>query len=181
MKATLTILQQDIKRLRNFIQGIELHVNLSTCDPQKIQDTTTKEKLKEYQDFYASIKTEKAILDYTTIIVNLYSAFETFIEGTIMGYLSELNRIVPSFEELPEKIKNNHNSLSAQLLLNLKLQKFHGTITEKAIIENLHSCVGNPGLASYVLNVLAFTAHNSNFRVGSINEFFSYIPCLLVV
>ncbi|MDM8515728.1 MAE_28990/MAE_18760 family HEPN-like nuclease [Desulfobacterales bacterium HSG16] len=173
MDAILISQKQNLNRLRDFLRGIKLHHDLLKIDTDIIQDRLIKKNLEKHNRFYLNIKTEKALLDYTTVTVNLYSSFEQFIEGMIMAYLSHINNIIPKFNELPDNIKKVHSNLSAQLLLNLHLQKYHGITTENDIIHNLYTCTKN--LSGYKLNTLAFAHHSSNFRVNSINEIFSHV------
>jgi len=86
-----------------------------------------------------------------------------------MAYLEELDSTISTFEDLPEKIRKSHTSLSAQLLMNSQLDKYRDRCNEVDIIQRMHSCTtGGP----FHLNSLAFIDHKSNFRIDALNLFF---------
>lgn len=124
--------------------------------------------LEEYKEFSSNV-----IFQYNTIIVSMYGYFEAFIEESIKAYLNNFKKYTISFNDMPEKVKENHSFLSALLIQNKNLPKYKEIIKEEEVIINMNSCIIKS--SDYNLNVDAYTYHSSNFRKSSIDEFFSKI------
>ncbi|MDY0280539.1 MAG: MAE_28990/MAE_18760 family HEPN-like nuclease [Salinivirgaceae bacterium] len=116
-----------------------------------------------------SNKIDRRIQTYASGIVLLYGLFEQYVEEIMVAYLEEMNATINNFDDMPRKIKENHTTLSAQLLINRDLDKYRDRCSEADIIQRMHSCMRNK---PYRLNTLAFIDHKSNFRIEPLNRFF---------
>lgn len=152
-----------IEKTKKLISSKEIEINLST---------SFKTKFEAVQNYYKSFGSRK-VLEYNTIIISLYGFFERFLEDLIKDYINRLNIIVPCVKDLPKKIQKNNFELSADLLKRLNMSKINGTTTKDEIIACLYSCTGDK--KKFKVCADAYTHHSSNFRVKSINDFFSNV------
>jgi hypothetical protein len=149
-----------IEAEKKFIRENRLTINQST---QKVGC--------DYQDYIQKVSTlDKRIINYNAIIISLYSAYESFVESIGLSYLKRLNQIVPSYNELPEKIKVNHIIYSSELILELNKSKY-SALDEKKIINNLYNCVNFN--SNYKINYESFVKRNTNLWVSTVNDIFS--------
>ncbi|OME28898.1 hypothetical protein BSK63_23595 [Paenibacillus odorifer] len=176
MRSVLIEFKNGIEQISNFIESIDKHKKtISTYRKAKdknITPTELEEQIRIFVEGYESFSSKSAF-DYNTIVVSLYGYFERFIEDLIKAYISSLKSFVKNFNEMPEKIRMNHSDLSAILIQNLKLPKYQDTIKSENIVINMHSCV--IGNVEFEINLDAYTYHTSNFRQGSIDEFYSKV------
>lgn len=176
MKSVLLEFHNGLEELIQFIEGSKIQQKIVTT--YRKSETTSisivpeglSEKFQVFVSHYESFNNKKRF-DYNTIIVSMYGFFESFIEDIIKAYISTLIEYTDSFNALPVKIIENHNELSAVLIQNLKMPKYQNVTSEEKIISNMHSCV--KGDSNYYINLDAYTHHTSNFRKGSIDEFFA--------
>jgi hypothetical protein len=116
-----------------------------------------------------SSKINRRIQTYASGIILLYGLFEQYVEDVLIAYLEEIDSTITNFDDVPDKIRQSHTNLSAQLLINRELDKYRDRCNEADIILRMHSCMhGGP----FRLNALAFTDHKSNFRIEPLNRFF---------
>ena len=115
---------------------------------------------------------QKRSYDYSLAIITLYGIFESFVEKVVCAYLSALKSQIKTYSQLPEQIRKNHTILSTKLI-GINSSKY-GEVKENEIIANLHSCLNQTG-DEYKLNLSAFRQHTSNFRMGSLRDFFKQV------
>jgi len=116
-----------------------------------------------------SNKIDRRIQTYASGIILLYGLFEQYVEEMLVAYLEEMNATIDNFDDMPIKIRENHTTLSAQLLINRDFDKYRDRCSETDIVQRLLSCVHG---GSFRLNTLAYTDHKSNFRIEPLNRFF---------
>ncbi|MEH6979107.1 MULTISPECIES: MAE_28990/MAE_18760 family HEPN-like nuclease [Bacillus] len=175
MKSVLMEFQKGLSELKKFIENSQFQKKMFTTFKKSkeagvhITPPELGEQFKLFIEHYQSFS-NKQIFEYNTIIISMYGYFEAFIEELIKAYISNLSETVSDFKKMPLKIQENHSALSAILIQNLTLPKYQNITTADKIIINAHSCVVGNG--NYSINLDAYTYHTSNFRQGSIDEFF---------
>lgn len=182
MKSQLSQFLMGLDGLDTFITGIEKHNALISYIPSRRDRRTLWKRpnrgsslgplLSDYRRHYTSFMTKRT-LDYNTVIISLYGYLESFIEGLIKNYLVSVCRLVPNYSDLPEKIRDTHFGLSADLIRNLVLPKYQNLTTREDIVKNLYSCIETP--EAYRLNPDAYTHHTSNFRFETIEKCFGTV------
>ncbi len=112
----------------------------------------------------------KKTFQYNAVVISLYGILEQFIEGIIMEYLNQINSVVEEYNQLPQKIIDNHVNYSAHLIQNLKWnKKYQNLTTQEEVIENLHKCLKN---TDYTLNATAFIQHQANIKHDVVVQLF---------
>lgn len=172
MKSILINYHNNLEELKKFINIQQYERNIISKIEKKIIKVHNIEDLQIFYQLYNDFS-GKRIFEYTAIIIYMYSSLESFIEESVKLYLNELSLTIEKFNELPEKIVNNHAHLSAILIQNLNHQKYNGSVSLQHIIKNMNDCINNT--VGYQINVDAYTHHTANFKEGIIDEFFSKI------
>lgn len=171
MWTSIILLKRELESIKFYIDGIRKTNETLGYDTECILPAEFKQKIDDLKEYYSGF--HRKPFDYKVIIISLYGAFEHFIEELTQNYISYLNKRIPSYSQLPEKIRNNHFDLSAELIGNLKYPKYQNLISKEQIVKNLNSCVEQR--VSYKLNKEAYIHHTANFRHDNINEFFSKV------
>ena len=163
--------QDRVKQLISFLDDAEAINALSSAINSENEDKFSSIKPSHLTRFdrlkFNTIN--RKIQTYASGIVLLYGLFEQYVEEIMVAFLEELDSTISNFDDIPEKIRENHTNLSAQLLINRNLDKYRERCNETEIIQRMHLCShGSP----FRLNAVAFTDHKSNFRIESLNRFF---------
>ncbi|MCM3398208.1 HEPN domain-containing protein [Oceanobacillus profundus] len=123
-------------------------------------------KLKNHRD------TRFKQFEYSSIIISMYGNLERYIEDVLAEVLDVYSKNIKAYNDLPEVIQDNHFKLSAELIKNLDLPKYINKVSVNSIIANMNSCLDND---KYKINIEAFTHHTANFRIETIDNYFSNI------
>ncbi len=119
-------------------------------------------------------KMNKRIFESNAIIISLYGILENYIENCIKEYLNNFSDIVPLYNNLPEKIQENHFKLSVKLLSILREQKSKfKDLTKEKILKKLSNCVENKN--NYKINTDAFIISSGNLKHKRIIELFKLL------
>lgn len=129
--------------------------------------------LRDYAEAMDKHRVADGLLNYSAIVVLTYGAFEQLIEELIVEHIQILNRIVPTFQQLPGPIQAQHTDLSAVLLRARTTRKYETRVQEVELLQNLLLCA--QGGANYRLNAMAFAQHSANLRIGLLNEMFAQV------
>jgi len=168
MKSSLITFESGVIDLKYYIEGLELESKLlSFCQKKELPE----DPVVLFKDHVLKAVSSKKRLNYNMIIVSLYGIFEHFIESIIVEYMSYLNKVVPSYEELPDSIIKNHLDLSFELISRGIREKSRNHSSANRIIHKLNSCLSH--LEKYEINNEAFSLHSANFRIATINDAFS--------
>lgn len=162
--------QASINNLKEYVRVSlkqEQNINILSDDRDLIQSSLILSELIENEPILRSLRKN---IDYSASVILLYGALERYIEDVAVEYLRYLSSFVNVYQELPDKIKNNHLQKSLDLINSLKLEKYEH-LNQEEIIKNLYLCQSSE--SSYQLNFEAYTQHTANFRNENINLFFS--------
>lgn len=110
--------------------------------------------------------------EYSSIIISMYGNLERYIEDSLSEVLDLYSKNIKMYSDLPNVIIDNHFKLSAELIKNLDLPKYINKISVDSIITNMKSCLDN---SNYKINIEAFTHHTANFRIDTIDSYFSNV------
>lgn len=107
---------------------------------------------------------------YTGAMVGLYAALEQYIEGLVQDAAHMLVEACDDYDQLPEKLKQTHRSLTTGVLIQMQEGRYHGSLSERDLVAGLHHAIG-----SYMpvrLNHSVFGHHTANFRWPVIRHMF---------
>ena len=113
MDAALLSIRRGLMDLRGHLDGVEKHNQLLSIDRANVDTAHVPAAMREFYAFFSEYATRKAVIDYSAVIILLYGLIERFVEDCMRDYLLYLNDAVPSFNDLPEKIRNSHTEMSS--------------------------------------------------------------------
>lgn len=168
MNSILLKFKTQLEGLRKLVQFYEtenkLQADFIVYDPDQ-----SKAYLYELSQHFKAFSVTKREFNYNSLVISLYGYFERFIEDIVVDYLDQLNKAVPNYNDLPEKITERHYSLCIALLGKLDQARYAG-LAKKDIIDKLNKCL-NVG-EQYKFIIDAFTQHGANFKTSVIDDFF---------
>lgn len=130
---------------------------IEKAQPNSVLKTLTISKIKQF--------------DFNSHIISIYGAYEHFVEQLFALYLNSICSVITSYNLLPKDIQNNNLDKTILIIKQLDYRKNQNIKPEK-LIEILHK---NLNENSSVINVDAFKNHNANFRIKTIDKYFSEI------
>ena len=123
---------------------------------------------------YINSSTKKKF-NYKSLIISLYGIIEFYSENFLIKYLEEMNKIIPVYNELKQKIRDTNLINSANLTLKVIENKHHkyNSLNAEDIIINLNSCLTN--INPYTINYPSFTLLSGNLKHSKICDLFKQI------
>jgi RiboL-PSP-HEPN len=119
--------------------------------------------------------TDRKIFEYKASIISLYGLLEKYIEIWVKEYLESLSCVIPDYNNIDKKIRDNHFELSLKLvniILHRENPKYQH-LTKEKILANLNQCIVNP--SNYMFNADAFTIPSGNLKHKQIVRIFELI------
>ena len=121
MVNAITLLHE---RLDSITTHIEVLKKIEVITKQQIENDDIK--------YIQSKQTDEKIFNYRANIISLYGAFEFYVEEVFKEYIECLKGIIPQYDSLDDKIKNNYF---------IKVAKLHSNITERQIAQNIEKVI----------------------------------------
>lgn len=163
------------ERLKELISFIDSNQDINVIAGTKLPEADENDLIKALRPHLVSLQkgvTIRKVYTYTSSVILLYGLFEQYVEELVIAYLLKLEQTIPNFDDMPKKIKKSHTELSAQLLLNRQLDKYHDRCNVAEVVHRMNLCIKKE---RFNLNTLAFIDHKSNFRIDSLNQFFASV------
>lgn len=110
---------------------------------------------------------------YTGAMVGLYAALEQYVEGLVQDAAHLMADACDDYDQLPDKLKQTHRSLTTGVLLQMQEGRYHGLLSERDVVAGLHHAIG--GYMPVRLNHSVFGHHTANFRWPVIRHMFERI------
>lgn len=106
---------------------------------------------------------------YDGAYLSACALFELSIRDLIEKYVSCVNDEVPTYNQVPQKMREWHITGNAYLLSNIGMEKFKH-INKRHILECLSSCLKPSRRKPYKFNMEAFSYHGNNMKSSVIND-----------
>ncbi|MGL5931906.1 MAG: HEPN domain-containing protein [Cetobacterium sp.] len=163
----------------NELNEIDNYINYLEATREILRLKYNAEILKNFKKNHNKIKVKIRQYEYKLLIISVYGSIEKLFENTIKEYIEKLNKNITEYGELPLKIRENNFLFSAKLIEKMtKSSKYTNVIEKEEIIEKLYTTIKK--VENYELNAISFTDHSTNFRLNSINEFFSKVDIIQI-
>lgn len=146
----------EVNQIREYLKHIQYVNDVVGSTILEEDNEQIKALLNRLKEHDRSFRTDKRIFEYKAAIISLDGLLEKYIETWIKEYLDSLSKLVPNYNELDEKIRNNHFELSLKLIntiISRESAKYQHLTKEKLLI-NLNTCLVNP--TNYQINTEAF-------------------------
>ncbi|MDR0237116.1 MAE_28990/MAE_18760 family HEPN-like nuclease [Acinetobacter sp.] len=173
-KETLELFIQDINDIREYIKYIEIVNNI-----EGITTSLSNTPLLQLKDHLRSFGVSKKIFEYKSITISLYGILEKHIGIWIKEYLDNLPDIVANYNDLPDRIREDHFTLSVKLLALINENRYakYNDIDKKKVLSKLNSCIENP--LEFQLNSDAFYLQSGNLKHVKVSEAFACLDIKL--
>lgn len=109
---------------------------------------------------------------YNATIISLYGSVELFIDEITETYIDEAYKIVGNYYELPQKMREKHETTSGEFLTNPGRFSNYG-ITKERLIKNLNDCLN--GEKNALINMKMILRHGGNLASEQIFQFYNGI------
>lgn len=165
----------EVNQIREYLKHIQYVNDVVGSTILEEDNEQIKALLNRLKEHDRSFRTDKRIFEYKAAIISLYGLLEKYIETWIKEYLDALSKLVPNYNELDEKIRNNHFELSLKLIntiISRESAKYQHLTKEKLLI-NLNPCLVSP--TNYQINTEAFVMLSGNLKHNKIVEIFKYL------
>jgi len=162
---------EGIEELKTYLETSQIEEKLTKLLLQRqiILETQEKQILNEI----AAKQTFRKRYLYSVAIVSLYGLLEQLVDVLIETYINQIACSVDSYQDMPQKIKENHVSFSMDLIRAINRDNYRKNTTEEDIIANLHSCLSKQ--RSFRMNGAAFIIHSGNITLDKIEKYMTSI------
>lgn len=125
-----------IAMLQKRLDSINTHIKVL----KRIENITKQQIENDDFKYIQSKQTDEKTFNYQANIISLYGSLEFFIEEVFKEYIEHLRHIIPQYNSLNKKIKDNYFDNVAKLHSKLHYAKF-SHITELKIVQNLEKVI----------------------------------------
>ena len=173
MKITLlNKFQEELNHIRDYLKHIEYVNNVIGYSGLENDSDEIKILLKTLKEHSKFFRIARKRFEYKATIISLYGLLEKYIEAWIKEYLDSLSRLVPNYNLIDEKIRENHFELSLKLINTMTTRESakYQHITKEEVLNNLNSCIVSPN--NYRINAEAFVLSSGNLKHAKISDLF---------
>ena len=174
-KTSLERFKTELNQIREYLKHIQYVNNVVAYAVLEEDNEEIKALLNSLKEHDRSSKTDKRVFEYKAAIISLYGLLEKYIETWIKEYLDSLSNLVPNYNELDEKIRNNHFELSLKLIntiISRESAKYQH-LTKEEVLTKLNTCLVSP--TNYQINTEAFVLLSGNLKHNKIVEIFKLL------
>ncbi|QSV68381.1 MAG: hypothetical protein HEQ12_16685 [Aphanizomenon flos-aquae DEX188] len=164
---------REVNQIREYLKHIQYVNDVSAYAILETDNEQIRNLLNTLKEHDRSFRTDKRIFEYKASIISLYGLLEKYVELWIKEYLDSLSNVVPEYNKIDQKIRDNHFELSLKLINTItsretaKYQHF----TKEEVLKKLNDCIVNP--TKYQINTDAFVLLSGNLKHNKIVELFN--------
>jgi len=165
----------EVNQIREYLKHIQYVNNVVGYAVLQKDNEEIKALLNSLKEHDRSFRTDKRVFEYKAAIISLYGLLEKYIETWIKEYLDSLSNLVPNYNELDEKIRNNHFELSLKLINTIISRESAKDqhLTKEEVLRKLNTCLVSP--TNYQINTEAFVLLSGNLKHNKIVEIFKLL------
>ncbi|MEG4229276.1 MAE_28990/MAE_18760 family HEPN-like nuclease [Microcoleus sp. N9_B2] len=171
-RTSLNSFQTDVNQIREYLKHIQYVNDVVGYAVLEEDNQEIKSLLNTLKKHEKSFRIEKRVFEYKAAIISLYGLLEQYVETWVKEYLDSLSSLVPEYNQIDEKIRDNHFELSLKLIdiiINRELAKYKN-LTKEEVLRKLNHCIVN--LTNYQINTEAFVLSSGNLKHNKIVELF---------
>jgi RiboL-PSP-HEPN len=167
--------KKEINQVREYFQHIQHVDNILNYVVSSTDNEEIKVSLNRLKDHHRSFRKDKKIFEYKASIISLYGLLEKYVEIWIKEYLDSLAVLITDYNNIDEKIRNNHFELSLKLINTIAGRESakYQHLTKEEVVKNLNECIVNP--KNYKFNTEAFVILSGNLKHKQIVKMFELV------
>ena len=154
----LNNLKDEIKTIRSIINISEKLREIIADNPSQLNTEDLK-----YLQANAPLGDKWLVNDHCSSITRLYALYENFVENLVRDWIILLPQLYSCYQDLPESVRNKHQTGCATLLGNENKRNRFDSLSERDIIKNLFD-TEYKNTTKYNLTSAAFLLHEANLR-----------------
>lgn len=165
----------ELNQIREYLKHIEYVTNIVADFSFENDAISIANSLIDFKEHYKKNHRDKKVFEYKSIVISLYGLLERYVETWIKEYLDFLSVTITDYNEIDEKLRNNHFKLSIQLITMITSRDSakYEHIVKEDILKRLNECITH--IKPYKLNSDAFTISSGNVKHNKIVELFALI------
>jgi predicted HAD superfamily phosphohydrolase len=164
---------REINQIREYLKHIQYVNDVSAYAVLETDNEQIRNLLNTLKEHDRSFRTDKRIFEYKASIISLYGLLEKYVELWIKEYLDSLSNVVPEYNKIDQKIRDNHFELSLKLINTITTRETakYQHLTKEEVLKKLNDCIVNP--TKYQINTDAFVLLSGNLKHNKIVELFN--------
>lgn len=165
--------KRELNQIKEYLKHIQYVNDVAAYSVLETDNEQIKKLLNTLKNHDRSFRTDKRIFEYKASIISLYGLLEKYVEIWIKEYLYSLSRVVPKYNQLDKKIRDNHFELSLKLINTITTRESakYQHLTKEEVLKKLNECIVNP--INYQINTEAFVLLSGNLKHNKIVELFN--------
>ncbi|MBD2568548.1 MAE_28990/MAE_18760 family HEPN-like nuclease [Anabaena lutea] len=164
---------REVNQIREYLKHIQYVNDVAAYSVLETDNQQIRKLLNTLKEHDRSFRTDKRIFEYKASIISLYGLLEKYVEIWIKEYLDSLSNVVPEYNQIDEKIRDNHFELSLKLINTITSRESskYQHLTKEEVLKKLNECIFNP--TQYKINTDAFVLLSGNLKHNKIVELFN--------
>ena len=164
---------REINQIREYLKHIQYVNDVAAYAILETDNEQIRNLLNTLKEHDRSFRTDKRIFEYKASIISLYGLLEKYVELWIKEYLNSLSNVVPEYNKIDQKIRDNHFELSLKLINTITTRETakYQHLTKEEVLKKLNDCIVNP--TKYQINTDAFVLLSGNLKHNKIVELFN--------
>ena len=164
---------REINQIREYLKHIQYVNDVAAYSVLETDNEQIRKLLNTLKEHDRSFRTDKRIFEYKASIISLYGLLEKYVELWIKEYLDSLSNVVPEYNKIDQKIRDNHFELSLKLINTITTRETakYQHLTKEEVLKKLNDCIVNP--SKYQINTDAFVLLSGNLKHNKIVELFN--------
>ena len=157
-----------INQYKKRLDDIKKHILFISLQKELFNQIKNDSQMKLYADALKDIL--NSTVQYNSIIICLYGCLEEFIDEIALEYISIIDGLCTSYNELPQSIKDKHLYKVGEFLSNP--QRYRGyELSVADCINNIYMSINS--LENRKLNAELIISHSANLKVEKICDLFN--------
>lgn len=143
---SLESFKKEINQVREYFKYIQYVDDMVNCTVSETDNEQIQVSLNKLKEHHINFRIDRKIFEYKASIISLYGLLEKQVEIWIQEYLDLLAILAINYNNIDEKIRNNHFELSLKLISTITSRenaKFQH-LTKEEVLNKLNECIVNP-------------------------------------
>lgn len=172
---SLESFKKEINQVREYFKHIQYVDDMVNCAVSETDNEQIQVSLNKLTEHHRNFRTDRKIFEYKASIISLYGLLEKQIEIWIQEYLDLLAILAINYNNIDEKIRNNHFEFSLKLITTITSRENakYQHLTKEEVLKKLNQCIVNP--ENYTFNTEAFVLLSGNLKHKQIVKLFELI------
>ncbi|NJS10064.1 MAG: hypothetical protein HC789_06595 [Microcoleus sp. CSU_2_2] len=141
--ASLERFKKEVNQIREYLKHIQYVSDVVGCAILVEDNEQLKALINRLKEHDRIFRTERRVFEYKAAIISLYGLLEKYIETWIKEYFDSLCSLICDYQNLDEKIRDNHFELSLKLINTITTRDIvkYQHLTKEEVLRKLNNCI----------------------------------------